>query len=143
MRATVIGEPRVHRRDISMQQRIEAARPRLLDAERTELGDERRRLVQRQPPERPAGEVHVDVDRIMQSGLSCSVVQSRTPLASRIGLSSRFKFSPRMSRLVSSERSAPTTFASCDPKLRPGASLPNSTRLAPNSLTAISVNPAV
>src|SRR6266702_2196913 len=51
-------------------------------------------------------------------------LQTRIPLAFRIGVIMRFKFSPRIIRRAASGMSAPITLPNCEPKLRPPTSLP-------------------
>jgi hypothetical protein len=98
--------------EVVVQERVEAAGPGLGHPQSAEPAHQGRGLVVGEPPERPAREPDVDVDH----GL--------TPFASRIGVKSRRRFSPRMSRRSTSSMSAPSTLASCEAKLRPGASLP-------------------
>lgn len=52
------------------------------------------------------------------------LAHSFTPFCLSIGISSRLQFSPRINRFADSGMSAPSTFPSCEAKLRPPASLP-------------------
>src|SRR5262245_16103973 len=132
MVATFRREPGIDRRDVLVQHAVEAGDPGLLDLHFPELRHEPRSLLEPVPAERPVAQVGIRVDG-----------HGFTPFAVRIGVSSRLRFSLKISCLSASTRSAPGTFAIWDAKLRPPASLPNRTRSAPSSRTAISANPVV
>ena len=113
MGTALFRQPGIGARNVLVKNPVKAPRPGLRHAPLPQPGDEVRRLVSRQSPERPAGEIHIHVDD-----------HTLRPFALRIGASIRCRFPPRTSRRAGSGISAPITLASCDAKLRPAASLP-------------------
>src|SRR5579859_3812401 len=109
----IFHQPGVGAREIFVKYSIESARPSLGDVAFAETGHKIGWLVSNQPPERPSGKVHVHVDHYAEY-----------PFARSIGVSRRFRFSPRINFLADSEMSAPITLPSCEAILRPKASLP-------------------
>src|SRR5438876_9215513 len=63
MPAALVGEPRVYRGDVFVQQSIEAARPALRHTLAAEFGDQRSGVVKPKTPQRPAGQVYIDVNQ--------------------------------------------------------------------------------
>jgi len=80
---------------------------------RETLTDQAGRFVARQAAQGPPRETDIHIDD-----------HPRIPFAARMGESKRRKFSPRISRRAVSDRSADSTLANCEAKLRPGKSLP-------------------
>src|ERR1035438_6980898 len=74
MLAAILRQPRIHRRDVLMQQSIKAARPGLFDPVTAEPGDQCRRLIQRQPAARPAREADIRIDELSAPSRSDSHV---------------------------------------------------------------------
>ena len=62
------GEARVHRGQVLVQERVEAAGPGLRDPLRAKPGDEGGSLIERQAAERPSTEGHVGVDQSLGRG---------------------------------------------------------------------------
>src|SRR5262245_125034 len=111
--ATLGRQPFVRAGNVLVQYAVEACNPRLVNLDGAQLVEELAGILEPVPAERPVSQVSVGVDR---HGL--------TPLAVRIGVNSRFRLSLKMARFAASGTSAPCTFAICDAKLRPPASLP-------------------
>ena len=112
MRSAIVGQPGIHCADILVQQSIETARPRLRHTTLTKPCSQLRGFVSNKTPEGPSRQIDIPVDHAF------------IPFAASIGVSIRFRFSPRINRRASSVMFAPITLPNCEPKLRPPTSLP-------------------
>src|SRR5262245_14516106 len=98
--AALRRESRVRSSDVLVKHSLEAADPGLVDLHGTKFVEESPGRFESVSPERPLAEMGIGVDR-----------HGFTPFAVRIGVSSRFRLSLKISRLSASGTSAPCTLA--------------------------------
>jgi len=106
------GKPLVHPTHIAIEQSLKAASPSLFDASGLQLQHECIRVIRWKTPKRPLEQMHIGVNH------------DGNPFASSTGASKRRMLPPSINSFAFEGRSAPRTFAICDAKLLPPASLP-------------------
>src|SRR5262245_33304598 len=80
---TLVGETGIHGREVLMYETIEAASPRLRDTLSPQHRDECSGVIATQTPQRPAGEVDVDVDERL-SGSRSACCEGRSSKAAKL-----------------------------------------------------------